>query len=80
MRLCKLHVQEYTNRSIVTLRVSYWNCFKIYCHISVLPKISKTLYIRYAYKWLVRVSTHPRFLACELQAPMGAYSGEYGML
>ncbi len=25
------------------------------------------------YRWLLHVSTHPQFLACEFQAPMGPY-------
>ncbi len=37
------------------------------------------VYMRYTYKWLLRVNTHPRFLAREFQAPMGAYSGDYGI-
>ncbi len=36
------------------------------------------VYMRYAYKWLVCVSAHPRFFAHQLQAPMGAYLREYG--
>ncbi len=28
---------------------------------------------------LCNISTHPRFLACEFQAPVGAYLGHYGM-
>ncbi len=36
------------------------------------------VYMRYTYKWLLRVNTHPYFLAREFQAPMGAYSGDYG--
>ncbi len=33
------------------------------------------VYMRYTYKWLLRVNAHPRFLAREFQAPMG---GDYG--
>ncbi len=35
------------------------------------------VYMRYAYKWLVCVSAHPRVLARQFQASMGAYSREY---
>ncbi len=28
------------------------------------------------FKWFLRVSAHPQSLACELQTPMGAYSGQ----
>ncbi len=30
------------------------------------------------YRWLLCVSAHPQFLAHEFQAPMGAYSEQYG--
>ncbi len=35
------------------------------------------VYMRYTYKWLVRVCVRPppRFLACEIQAPVCTYSG-----
>ncbi len=36
--------------------------------------------LRYTYKWLLRVSAHPRPLVREFQAPMSAYSGENGKL
>ncbi len=35
------------------------------------------VYMRYTYKWLLRVNAHPHLLARELQAPMGNYSGDY---
>ncbi len=35
------------------------------------------MYIHYTYKWLPRVSSHPRFLAREFQVPMCAYLEDY---
>ncbi len=37
-----------------------------------------SVYMRYTYKWLLRVNAHPCVLARESQAPMGAYLGDYG--
>ncbi len=34
-------------------------------------------YMRYTYKWLLCVSAHLHFLACEFQPPIGYYLGEY---
>ncbi len=34
--------------------------------------------MHYTYNWLLRVNTHPHFLAREFQAPTGTCSGDYG--
>ncbi len=36
------------------------------------------VYMRYTYKWLLRVNAHPLFLAREFQASIGTYSEDYG--
>ncbi len=64
-------------RSTVAFRVSAHLCK---CPPPIFDDPMVCVCIRHLYKWLLRVSTHPRFLAGEFQAPMGAFLGEQVLL